>query len=115
MREEENKKKKLLIFFAIIAAIVIACSGIVILKSVRNHNTGPLYTYIDYNDGTTKAIDYYIDDEGHAYNYSGKEKVYVLLSPDIIERNKAGEVTVDSRDLANTKAGSTEPSESVSN
>lgn len=114
MRRKDNRKK-LLIVIVVIATIAIACSGVVILKSVRHHNTGPVYTYIDYYDGTTKAINYYIDDEGHAYNYTGKEKAYILLSPDILERNKAGEVTVDIRDLIESKADSTQPNESVSN
>lgn len=114
---QRKTKKRILIIIAVIAAIVLVCAGAVIIKAVLNNNSnkGQMYTYIDYNEGTTKAVNYYIDEEGHAYNYVGKEKVYVLISPDIIERNKAGELTVDLRDLIESKANSTQPSESVSN
>lgn len=113
---QREKKKKLLIILAVIAAIAVV-AGVLIFKSVHQRDDGQMYTYIDYNEGTTKEINYYIDDEDHAYNYVGKEKVYVLVSPDIVERNKAGELTVDSRDntIADSTAPSTEPGESVSN
>lgn len=114
MREEENKKKKLLIIIAIIATIVIAVVGVVLIKTVRQRNVGQMYTYIDYYEGTTEEINYYIDEENHAYYYRKRQKIYVLLSPNILEKNKAGELTVDSRDIY-TLADNTEPSESVSN
>ncbi len=109
---QREKKKKLLVILAVVAAIVIIIAGVLVFKSARQRNDGQMYTYIDYFEGTTKEIHYYIDDEDHAYNYVGKEKAYVLISPDIVERNKAGELTVDRRD--NTMADSTALSEPVS-
>lgn len=106
---QREKKKKLIIIFAVIAAIAVIVAGVLIFKFVRQRDDGQMYTYIDYNEGTTKEINYYIDDEDNAYNYVGKEKAYVLVSPDIVERNKAGELTVDSRNIS-ADAGSTVPS-----
>lgn len=109
---QKETKKKLLVILAVVAVIVIIVAGVLIFKSERQRNDGQKYTYIDYNEGTTNEIHYYIDDEGHAYNYVGKEKAYVLISPDIVERNKAGELTVDRRN--NAASDSTAPSEPVS-
>ncbi len=113
---QREKKKKLLIILAVIAAIAVIVAGVLISKFGSQRNVGQRYTYIDYNEGTTKEINYYIDDEDHAYYYNGKEKVYVLVSPDVVERNKAGELTVDSKDntMADSTAPSTETGKSVS-
>lgn len=61
-----------------------------------------MYTYIDYYDGTTREINYYIDDNGYAYNYDNEGGIHkryeVMIPPSVIEKNKAGELTHDYRD-----------------
>lgn len=97
---QRETKKKLLMIIAGAVIIAAVCIGGVLLKISVRHKDGQMYTYIDYNEGTTKEINYYIDEENHAYRRNGRETVYVLLSDEIIKRNLAGELVVDRRENA---------------
>lgn len=66
-----KKLISIVLAFAVLSTFVLPCFAVSALN-----NDGELYTYID-TDG--KLYDYYLDEDGNAYNYVDGEKIYMLL------------------------------------
>lgn len=86
-----KSKKKIAIFSAVAAVIVVAAviAALVFLRPQWFRNDGELYTYT-YSDGT--VVEYYMDEDGHPYNYKDGEKIFISLPLDqFVVTGEAGE------------------------
>lgn len=111
-----NKKKVIVI--CVVAVIAILACAEAIRFSIRVHKDGQQYLYIDYYDGTTRELYYYIDEEeGNAYyweDYGRRKKGYVLVGDHILEKNKAGQLVYDYREELSSKEAEAIDQEKVS-
>ncbi len=72
-----TKKRKIsIVFLAVLSIILISIIAVSIFYPQLFTRDGELYTYV-FDDGT--VVEYYIDEDGHPYNYKNGKKVYKSL------------------------------------
>lgn len=90
-----ERKKEIIAVAGIFAAAVAVILALFFTNRLKKD--GQVYTYIDYYEGTTKEIKYYIDGQNRAYNYDDgllHKRYEVMVPENIVEKNKNGEMLV---------------------
>lgn len=71
-----KKSKRSIVVLAVLTIIIISIIVVLIVYPQFLARDGELYTYV-YEDGT--VVEYYMDEDGHPYNYKDGKKTFISL------------------------------------